>query len=203
MVEEAQGSKAPIQKLVDRVAAVFVPVVIVIALGVFLGWGLAGGTWTHAMVYAVAVSPDGRRLATGGDAGTIRLHAAATGEELLVLRGHASYVHALHFSPDGTTLASASGDNTARLWSTLPLRTRVARRDRALALEAAVEPLVREAIARSASPEAAVEALRARAALGEDRRAAALDVALRLLAPVVAAPRASAPSAGPGGAAIR
>ena len=55
MVEEAQGSKAPIQKLVDRVAAVFVPVVIVIALGVFLGWGLAGGTWTHAMVYAVAV----------------------------------------------------------------------------------------------------------------------------------------------------
>ncbi len=55
MVEEAQGSKAPIQKLVDRVAAVFVPVVIVIALGVFLGWGLAAGNWTDAMVYAVAV----------------------------------------------------------------------------------------------------------------------------------------------------
>ncbi len=55
MVEEAQGSKAPIQKLVDQVAAVFVPVVIVIALGVFLGWGLLGGSWADAMVYAVAV----------------------------------------------------------------------------------------------------------------------------------------------------
>jgi Cu+-exporting ATPase len=55
MVEEAQGSKAPIQKLVDLVAAVFVPVVIVIALGVFLGWGLFGSSWIDAMVYAVAV----------------------------------------------------------------------------------------------------------------------------------------------------
>ena len=63
MVEEAQGSKAPIQKLVDQVAAVFVPAVIVIALGVFLGWGLFGPTpapgadseWVRAMVYAVAV----------------------------------------------------------------------------------------------------------------------------------------------------
>ena len=55
MVEEAQGSKAPIQKLVDRVAAVFVPVVIVIALGVFLGWGLIGDAWLDGMVAAVAV----------------------------------------------------------------------------------------------------------------------------------------------------
>ncbi|MGI8925369.1 MAG: heavy metal translocating P-type ATPase, partial [Tepidiformaceae bacterium] len=54
MVEEAQGSKAPIQRLVDQVSAVFVPVVIVIALGVFLGWGLSGN-WTVGMVSAVAV----------------------------------------------------------------------------------------------------------------------------------------------------
>jgi Cu+-exporting ATPase len=50
LVEEAQGSKAPIQKLVDRVAAVFVPVVIVIAAVVFLAWGLGSGNWTDAMV---------------------------------------------------------------------------------------------------------------------------------------------------------
>ena len=55
MVEEAQGSKAPIQKLVDQVAAVFVPAVIVLAIGVFLGWGWLGGSWISAMVYAVAV----------------------------------------------------------------------------------------------------------------------------------------------------
>lgn len=55
MVEEAQGSKAPIQKLVDQVAAVFVPAVIVLAIGVFLGWGWLGGSWIDAMVYAVAV----------------------------------------------------------------------------------------------------------------------------------------------------
>ena len=55
MVEEAQGSKAPIQKLVDQVAAVFVPVVILLAVAVFLGWGLLGSSWINAMVYAVAV----------------------------------------------------------------------------------------------------------------------------------------------------
>ncbi|MBF6600594.1 MAG: copper-translocating P-type ATPase [Dehalococcoidia bacterium] len=55
MVEEAQGSKAPIQKLVDQVAAVFVPVVIVIAVSVALLWGLVGGDWMLALTAAVAV----------------------------------------------------------------------------------------------------------------------------------------------------
>ena len=55
LVEEAQGSKAPIQRLVDQVAAVFVPVVIAIAGVVFLAWGFGSGNWTDAMVYAVAV----------------------------------------------------------------------------------------------------------------------------------------------------
>ena len=55
MVEDAQGSKAPIQKLVDQVAAVFVPVVIVIALATFLAWGAFAGDWEDGMVAAVAV----------------------------------------------------------------------------------------------------------------------------------------------------
>jgi len=55
MVEEAQGSKAPIQKLVDQVAAIFVPVVILIALGTYLAWGLIAGDWQAGMVAAVAV----------------------------------------------------------------------------------------------------------------------------------------------------
>ena len=55
MVEDAQGSKAPIQKLVDQVAAVFVPVVILLALVTFLAWGTIGGNWQDGMVAAVAV----------------------------------------------------------------------------------------------------------------------------------------------------
>ncbi|MCG7754882.1 heavy metal translocating P-type ATPase, partial [Flavihumibacter cheonanensis] len=41
LVEGAQARKAPIQRIVDRVSAVFVPVVMVIALATWLGWGLA------------------------------------------------------------------------------------------------------------------------------------------------------------------
>lgn len=55
LVEEAQGSKAPVQRLVDRVAAIFVPAVIVLALATFLGWGLAAGRWEKGMTAAVAV----------------------------------------------------------------------------------------------------------------------------------------------------
>jgi Cu+-exporting ATPase len=56
LVEEAQGSKAPIQRMADRVAAVFVPVVIGIALLTFLGWLLLGRAgFTESMIYMVAV----------------------------------------------------------------------------------------------------------------------------------------------------
>jgi Cu+-exporting ATPase len=55
MVERAQAEKAPIQKMVDRVSAVFVPVVIVLALITFIGWGLFDGDWSQALLNAVAV----------------------------------------------------------------------------------------------------------------------------------------------------
>ena len=55
LVEDAQAKKAPIQRIVDRVSAVFVPVVIVIALATLLGWGFASGDWTQATLNAVAV----------------------------------------------------------------------------------------------------------------------------------------------------
>lgn len=43
MVQEAQGSKAPVQKLVDRIAAIFVPVVMAVALTAFVTWWMLGG----------------------------------------------------------------------------------------------------------------------------------------------------------------
>jgi Cu+-exporting ATPase len=55
MVEQAQGSKAPVQRLADRISAVFVPVVTAIALVAFAGWWLFAGDFTHALVNAVAV----------------------------------------------------------------------------------------------------------------------------------------------------
>jgi len=55
LVEEAQGSKAPVQRLVDQVAAVFVPVVILLAGVTFFAWGLLAGEWQQGMTAAVAV----------------------------------------------------------------------------------------------------------------------------------------------------
>ena len=56
LVEDAQAAKAPIQRLVDKVAAIFVPVVLVIALLTFGGWMLLGGADIEtALIHAVAV----------------------------------------------------------------------------------------------------------------------------------------------------
>jgi Cu+-exporting ATPase len=54
-VEDAQAAKAPIQRLVDKVSAVFVPAIVVIALITFVGWWLANGDWSAALLNAVAV----------------------------------------------------------------------------------------------------------------------------------------------------
>jgi Cu+-exporting ATPase len=55
LVERAQTEKAPVQRLADRVSAIFVPVILVAALATFLGWMLTGHGFVAAMVPAVAV----------------------------------------------------------------------------------------------------------------------------------------------------
>ena len=55
LTEAAQGSKAPIQKLADRISAVFVPVVVTLAVLTFAGWWFATGNFTQSLIPAVAV----------------------------------------------------------------------------------------------------------------------------------------------------
>ena len=55
LVESAQAGKAPIQRIVDQVSAVFVPVVLGLALITLLGWGAATGDWSAGLINAVSV----------------------------------------------------------------------------------------------------------------------------------------------------
>jgi P-type Cu+ transporter len=55
LVQDAQAAKAPIQRLVDRVSAIFVPVVLVLALATLLGWWLSGQRFDTSLMHAVTV----------------------------------------------------------------------------------------------------------------------------------------------------
>jgi P-type Cu+ transporter len=82
LVQQAQGSRAPVQRLVDQVAAVFVPVVIAIALLTFLGWYFIGGVgFTQAMIFAVAVLVIACPCALGLATPTAIMVATGTGAE--------------------------------------------------------------------------------------------------------------------------
>jgi len=65
----------------------------------------------------VAFSPDSKRLATTGRDKTVKVWDAASGQQLLTLRGHSDAVEGVVFSPDGKRLATASHDQTAKVWT--------------------------------------------------------------------------------------
>ena len=70
-------------------------------------------------VYSVAISPDGRVIASGGGEDSdyiIRLWDAQDGTRLKTFTGHTARVSSVAFSPDGNTLVSGSWDNSIRLW---------------------------------------------------------------------------------------
>jgi hypothetical protein len=71
----------------------------------------------HAnVVHSVAFSPDGKRLASTGEDGTVKVWETATGHEARTLQGHTGWVVSVVFSPDGNRLASASQDGTVKVW---------------------------------------------------------------------------------------
>ena len=77
--------------------------------------------WRHHIpaggsAYAVALSPDGERVAGGFQAGDVTLWRAADGAEIESVDAHENYVNTLDFSADGALLASGSHDYRVRLW---------------------------------------------------------------------------------------
>lgn len=73
-------------------------------------------TGRTGVVWAIAFSPDGSRLVTGGEDRTVRLWDAVTGESLATCEGHASKIVSAAFNRDGTRLVTASSDGTVRQW---------------------------------------------------------------------------------------
>ena len=73
-------------------------------------------TQTLSSVLAVAFSPNGKYLVTGGLNGEICLWRVEDGQQLMIFQGHTDWVWSVAFSPDGQTLASGSDDGTIRLW---------------------------------------------------------------------------------------
>ncbi len=55
LVEQAQGAKAPVQALVDKISSIFVPAVLLVAVVTLLAWGYAFNAWTQGILNAVAV----------------------------------------------------------------------------------------------------------------------------------------------------
>ena len=93
-------------------------------------WKTSDGTLVQSYeghsdaVYALALSPDGKMLASGAYDQKIRLWEVASGKEIVTLKGHNGAVNGLSFRPDGKVLASASSDRTVKLWS-IPDGTRL------------------------------------------------------------------------------
>src|SRR5215470_13963256 len=98
LVEEAQGSRAPIQRLADRVAARFVPAVLVIAATTFLGWWALGPapSLLHAVTNAVAVLVIACPCAMGLATPTAIMVATGRGAEHGVLFKSAEALETLH-----------------------------------------------------------------------------------------------------------
>ena len=136
LVENAQASKPPIQRLVDRISAVFVPAIVLVAIAALLGWWLLDGDLDTGLVAAISVlviacpcalglaTPTAIVVGTGAAAKSgLLIHDADALE-------HAAHVDIVVFDKTGTLtegkprVASVSGDaDTLRLAASLQARS--------------------------------------------------------------------------------
>jgi Cu+-exporting ATPase len=175
LVTAAQSGKAPVQRLADRVSAVFVPVVLVVAVGTLLGWLLTTGDVTAAFTAAVAVLVIACPCALG----------LATPTALLVGTGRGAQLGVLIKGPE--VLESTRRVDTVLLDKTGTVTTgqmslvEVAGHPDTLRLAAAVEagsehPIARAVVAAAGTPLPPVEDFAAQAGLGVSGRVDGHDV---------------------------
>jgi WD40 repeat protein len=88
--------------------------------GAIRTWKLHGES-----IRSVAVSPDGRFLASGGDDGEIRLWRTSDGEPLGAWIAQNSAITAVAFSPAGAALATGAQDGSLRVWNMAAIRSRL------------------------------------------------------------------------------
>ena len=157
LVAEAQGSKAPVQRLADRISAIFVPIVCVIALCTFVAWWTLGGVFSAALVNAVAVLVIACPCALGLATPTAIMVATGRGATagILIKNGEAleraEKVSVLAVDKTGTL---TRGEPV--LTDILPLATSA---DAALALAAALEQASEHPLARAILQQAQVAGL--------------------------------------------
>jgi WD40 repeat protein len=72
-------------------------------------------------VLGAALSPDGQRLVTAGEEGTLKVWSLAPGQLAVTMWGHSESVCSLAFSPDGRRLASASNDKAVQVYDARPM----------------------------------------------------------------------------------
>ena len=81
-----------------------------------LGLGVSSRLAAHNQVTAIALSPDGQFLVSGGDDGILKIWDLASRELLATLSEHTSKICAIAFVPDSNTFVSSSADQTIRVW---------------------------------------------------------------------------------------
>jgi WD40 repeat protein len=131
-------------------------------------------------VWCATYSPDGKRIASGGRDGNVRIWDAATFDQLARLGGHKDYVYSLAWGPDSHQLISGSGDHTVRIWDTVPMKDRVRARRERQALLSELEPKVRQLFTDLGEAAKVAGKVKADASLSPRERQVALQVVLRI-----------------------
>ncbi|WP_413354681.1 heavy metal translocating P-type ATPase [Microbacterium sp. 1P06AB] len=167
LMEEAQTGKAEVQRLADRVSAVFVPVVIVLALAALVGWAIAGAPWELAFTAAVATLIIACPCALGLATPTALLVGTGRGSQLgILIRG--PQVLEQTRTVDTIVLDKTGTVTTGRMSVTEVLPAEVSREE-LLAIAASVESGSEHPVARAivaAAPTGRVESFQSHAGFG-------------------------------------